>query len=226
MLEKALVSAANLKRFTENLCNESYPLSDGRAEEVDELERRWPWKATTRSCRRQIGCILQLAKFIGELGRLPFWAHTFICLERYNARVEESHGCCHWVRTLIGSVAKPSTLSAAALGSSCTISSVYLQHQMQREHRGGQDGVAPRTVGVAMRPRMDVIVPFGLNKFLSSVCQRPRLFEQLCHALWEMERSGREYASMPGWYRDTCLIIAVSCVRLRLCSTCHVSATI
>ena len=86
MLEKALVSAANLKRFTENLCNESYPLSDGRAEEVDELERRWPWKATTRSCRRQIGCILQLAKFIGELGRLPFWAHTFICLERYNAR--------------------------------------------------------------------------------------------------------------------------------------------
>ena len=116
--------------------------------------------------------------------------------------------------------------SAAAPGSSCTISSVYLQHQMQREHRGGQDGVAPRTVGVAMRPRMDVIVPFGLDKFLSSVCQRPRLFEQLCHALWEMERSGREYASMPGWYRDTCLIIAVSCVRLRLCSTCHVSATI
>ena len=87
MLEKALVSAANLKRFTENLCNESYPLSDGRAEEVDELERRWPWKATTRSCRRQIGCILQLAKFIGELGRLPFWAHTFICLERYRAEL-------------------------------------------------------------------------------------------------------------------------------------------
>ena len=87
MLEKALVSAANLKRFTENLCNESYPLSDGRAEEVDELERRWPWKATTRSCRRQIGCILQLAKFIGELGRLPFWAHTFICLERYGAEL-------------------------------------------------------------------------------------------------------------------------------------------
>ena len=52
---------------------------------------------------------------------------------------------------------------------------------------------------------MDVIVPFGLNKFLSSVCQRPRLFEQLCRALWEMESSGREYASMPGWYRDTCL---------------------
>ena len=53
-------------------------------------------------------------------------------------------------------------------------------------------------------PRLDVILPFGLDKFLTSLVQRPRSFEQLCRALWEMERSGREHASMPGWYRDTC----------------------
>ena len=37
MLEKALVSAADLKRFTENLCNESYPLSDDLEKEVKSL---------------------------------------------------------------------------------------------------------------------------------------------------------------------------------------------
>ena len=40
MLAEALISADDLKRFTENLCNENYPLSDALAEEVNELERR------------------------------------------------------------------------------------------------------------------------------------------------------------------------------------------
>ena len=31
-----------LRSLPENVCNESYPLSDGLAEEVDELERPWP----------------------------------------------------------------------------------------------------------------------------------------------------------------------------------------
>ena len=42
LLEDELVEAADLKRFVEHLCNESYPLSDGLANEIDELERRWP----------------------------------------------------------------------------------------------------------------------------------------------------------------------------------------
>ena len=46
-------------------------------------------------------------------------------------------------------------------------------------------------------PRLDVILPFGLNKFLASLVQRPRSFEQLCRVLWEMERANREHASMP-----------------------------
>ena len=51
---------------------------------------------------------------------------------------------------------------------------------------------------------MDVIVPFGLDKFLASVCQRPRSFEELCRALWDMEKSDAQFASMPPWFRDTC----------------------
>ena len=31
-----------LRSLPENVCNERYPLSDGLAEEVDELERPWP----------------------------------------------------------------------------------------------------------------------------------------------------------------------------------------
>ena len=42
MLVEALITADDLKRFTENLCNENYPLSDALEAEVDELERRWP----------------------------------------------------------------------------------------------------------------------------------------------------------------------------------------
>ena len=42
LLEDALVTAADLKRFVEHVCNESYPLSDGLADEIDELERRRP----------------------------------------------------------------------------------------------------------------------------------------------------------------------------------------
>jgi len=37
-----LITADDLKRFTENLCNENYPLSDALEAEVNELERRWP----------------------------------------------------------------------------------------------------------------------------------------------------------------------------------------
>ena len=53
-------------------------------------------------------------------------------------------------------------------------------------------------------PRLDVILPFGLVKFLMFRVQRPSSFEQLCRALWEMENSGCEHASMPLWYFDTC----------------------
>ena len=42
MLEERLVSATDLKRFAEHLCNESYPLSNELANEINELERRWP----------------------------------------------------------------------------------------------------------------------------------------------------------------------------------------
>ena len=42
LLEDALVTAADLKRFVEHVCNVSYPLSDGLADEIDELERRRP----------------------------------------------------------------------------------------------------------------------------------------------------------------------------------------
>ena len=42
MLVETLITADVLKRFTENLCNENYPLSDAPEAEVDELERRWP----------------------------------------------------------------------------------------------------------------------------------------------------------------------------------------
>ena len=40
LLKDALVTAADLKRFVGHVCNESYPLSDGLADEIDELERR------------------------------------------------------------------------------------------------------------------------------------------------------------------------------------------
>ena len=59
-------------------------------------------------------------------------------------------------------------------------------------------------------PRLDVILPFGLDKFLTSCVERPRSFEQLCRALWEMECSGREHASMPTWYHDSCASSLVS----------------
>ena len=36
------MTAADLQRFAEHLCNESYPLSDGLAAEINELERQWP----------------------------------------------------------------------------------------------------------------------------------------------------------------------------------------
>ena len=52
MLAEALVNAADLKRFTEHLCNESYPLSDNLAEEVNELEQRWP-------CFKETDCVTQ-----------------------------------------------------------------------------------------------------------------------------------------------------------------------
>jgi len=42
MLEEALVSADDLKRYTEHLCNESYPVGERLEEEVNELEKRWP----------------------------------------------------------------------------------------------------------------------------------------------------------------------------------------
>ena len=42
ILEQGLAGAPDLKRFTGHLCNESYPLGDNLAEEVNELERRWP----------------------------------------------------------------------------------------------------------------------------------------------------------------------------------------
>ena len=34
------MTAADLKRFVEHVCNESYPLSDGLADAIDESERR------------------------------------------------------------------------------------------------------------------------------------------------------------------------------------------
>ena len=40
MLAKALFTADDLKRFTENLCNSNYPLSDALDAQVNELERR------------------------------------------------------------------------------------------------------------------------------------------------------------------------------------------
>ena len=45
------MTAADLKRFVEHVCNESYPLSDGLADAIDELERQeqvgfYSWERT------------------------------------------------------------------------------------------------------------------------------------------------------------------------------------
>ena len=58
-------------------------------------------------------------------------------------------------------------------------------------------------------PDLDVVLPFGLDKFLASLVQRPRSFEQLCEALWEKEEAGAGHSSMPAWYRDTCATLLV-----------------
>ena len=42
MLEAALLSADDLKRFCANLCCESYPIVDDLEKEIDELEKNWP----------------------------------------------------------------------------------------------------------------------------------------------------------------------------------------
>ena len=42
MLEKALISASQLKAFCEHLCCESYPVTENLSEEVESLERDWP----------------------------------------------------------------------------------------------------------------------------------------------------------------------------------------
>ena len=67
MLAEALISADDLKRFTENLCNENYPLSDALAEEVNELERRWP-------CFKETDCEEQTSSMHwgdSRFGRIP-----------------------------------------------------------------------------------------------------------------------------------------------------------
>ena len=60
--------------------------------------------------------------------------------------------CLKAPKTLIGSDAKLSKLSAAPPGSSSTISRVYLQYKVQSEHLGGKDGVPLSHSGVAARP--------------------------------------------------------------------------
>ena len=67
MLEEALVRADDLKRFTEHLCNESYPMCNGLAEEVNELEQRWP-------CFKETGGGAQTTPFQwgdSRFGRIP-----------------------------------------------------------------------------------------------------------------------------------------------------------
>ena len=48
------------------------------------------------------------------------------------------------------------------------------------------------------------MLPFGLAKFLTTLVERPRSFEELCRVLWESERNSLGHASTPGWYRATC----------------------
>ena len=67
MLAQALITADDLKRFTENLCNENYPLSDALEAEVNELERRWP-------CFKETDCEEQNPKMewgACRYGRIP-----------------------------------------------------------------------------------------------------------------------------------------------------------
>ena len=56
-----------------------------------------------------------------------------------------------------------------------------------RASRRERRGTAPGVWGchVAQRaPRLGVILPVGLDKFLASCSQRPSSFEELCQALW------------------------------------------
>ena len=79
----------------------------------------------------------------------------------------------------------------------------------RRERRGTSEpfyGCCP----AERPPRLDVILPYGLDKFLASVSQRPRCFEELCRVLWDKEESGHQFASMPPWFRDTCASLHVT----------------
>ena len=55
---------------------------------------------------------------------------------------------------------------------------------------------------------LDVILPYGLPKFLSALAPRPPSYEELCRVLWERETDGDPHASlptsMPPWYRTPC----------------------
>ena len=74
LLEEALVTAADLKRFAEHLCNESYPLSEGLDEEINELERQWPcFKETDGAAQTPDGAAQTPTTTWGEhrIGRIP-----------------------------------------------------------------------------------------------------------------------------------------------------------
>ena len=102
--------------------------------------------------------------------------------------------------------------SIRALGKECwlwlhDLNNLFAARGAVRASRRGRRGSAPRVwdCHIAQRaPRLDVILPVGLDKFVASCSKRPSSFEELCRSLWEMEYAGHDHASMPVWYRDTC----------------------
>ena len=55
MLDKGLVNASDLKRFTQELCNEKYPLEEHLTQEVEELEQCWPCFKETNTTEETAG---------------------------------------------------------------------------------------------------------------------------------------------------------------------------
>ena len=80
-LQETLQHATDLKRYTEHLCNECYPLGDNLEDEVNELEKKWPCFKETDVAEETVSWRSDTCTATNEtkenqspcLGRLPLW---------------------------------------------------------------------------------------------------------------------------------------------------------
>ena len=124
------------------------------------------------------------------------------------------NGWGRWEPSLIGFENNPLSLLASARGIFCMILKIFFADAgAPRASRRERGGFPDRTVDFREThspPRRDVFIPFGLDKFLASLVERPRTFEQLCRDLRVLERAGCKHGSMPGWFHATCASSLVS----------------